>query len=201
MNKTFAYPVLALLIASCSGGSNTPQSKPYKFDRDKLDKAVSAKKMMYDVSKRPNGTLYSETFYYIPDTGKLRLEYDDKSNIQRVIKYDEHGQSQWFETYYPNGQRKSHYPTKPFKELGPESAKHGYYETYFEDGKVMEIGQYEKDLLLWSLEFDKEGQPGDTTRYDYSDRTTPPPAKAEADSPSTSKKPKVEKIETATTPN
>ena len=58
---------------------------------------------------------------------------------------------------------------------------------------------YQKGMLMWQVEFDTEGNSGDTLEYDYSDKSD---KGADADAEGEKKdKPKVEKIETATTPN
>lgn len=192
MNKSFAIPFLAIVFSACSNQPGLAPVEPYKFNRDKLDSMVKTKSVIYDAVKRPDGTLKSETFY-LGDTAKYRLDYSEKSVLMRVMKYDIHGQVSWVEFYHENGQRQSHYPYKAFEVLGPESVKHGIFHEYYPDGRVKTVGEYNKRDLLWVLEYSKTGQPGDTTVYEYD----PAPVVDTTHK----KKPKVEKINTATTPN
>ncbi|MBS3913764.1 MAG: hypothetical protein KG003_04650 [Bacteroidetes bacterium] len=196
MNKCFAIPILAILFAGCSGGPDKHAPKPYKFNRDRLDSLVRSNAAIHDVEKRTDGTLKNET-YYLGDSVKYRLLYNEKSKLTTVLKYDVHGTQIWYETYFPNGQRSGHYTTTD--SLSKANAyEHGYYETYYEDGKIKEIGEYREGRPLWHLPFDIEGQAGDTLKIEWVDREQP----ANNDSsPPKKDKVKVEKIESVTTPN
>lgn len=195
MNKSLAISFVAIFFAACSGGPSKPEAKPYKFNRDALDKMVKENKAIYDVSKRRDGSLETEIFY-LGDTAKYKIDYDEKSNIRMVVRFDSHGQAQWQESYHPNGQRKSHYALKAFEDIGPQSVYHGMFETYYPNGIMESTGEYTKRELRWILEFDKEGYPGDTTIYEYI-----APKAEENQKPDSVQKPKIEKINTATTPN
>lgn len=166
MSRSLAL-VSMLALASC-GGPKRPEPKPYKFDRNQLDELVKGGKALYDVMKRPDGTLVTEK-YFLGDTVRYFLTYDEKSNLSRVIKLDEHGQEVYEDFFYPGGQRKSHYPMAVFPQTGPASVIHGYYEEYFEDAKLKEAGIYEKGKQMWKLKYDKEGNSGDTTFFEYPD--------------------------------
>jgi len=159
---------ITLLIAACGSNSGKDSiSKPFKFDRDKLDKLVKEKKAIYDISKRGDGTLQWEK-YYLGDSVKYELNFDSKSNLSRVTKFDEHGLPVWQEVYYPNGQRKAHYTIQTTKESGMVQTNYdGYFEQYFENGNVMERGVYKNQVLVWVQKITKEGYPADTTFYDY----------------------------------
>jgi antitoxin component YwqK of YwqJK toxin-antitoxin module len=166
----YAFPLLLIVLiqVSCTGNNAGDSiSKPYKFDRDKLDKLVKEKKAIYDIGKRSNGTLMYEK-YYLGDSVKYEIGYDLKSNIQSVSKFDEHGQTIWEERYYPNGQRKAHYNMKTAKNGNMiENTHDGYFEQYYENGNVMERGMYKSEQIIWMQKLTKEGLPLDTIFYDY----------------------------------
>lgn len=167
--KWFIPSGVILLCIACSGGDKDNFHKPFRFDRDALDKLVKEKKALYDMEKRGDGTLMGER-YYLGDTAKYELIYDQKSNLKVVTKYDEHGMELWEETYYPNGQRKSHYNHKTLESGGHfETILDGYYEQYYENGDVMERGLYKNRQMQWNQKISKEGYPADTLHYDYGD--------------------------------
>lgn len=197
MNKTFAISLLAIVTFACNTTPETPTSSPYKFDKAALQKQVKQGKMMLDSSMVDSQ--FVETYYYLPDTGKFRLFYDKQRNLKVVEKFNEHGIAVWQEYYHNNGQRAAHYPFQQFQEFGPQSVRHGLAEMWDENGMNKSHQLYQKGMLMWQVEFDKEGNSGDTLEYDYSDKSN---KGADADTEGEKKdKPKVEKIETATTPN
>ncbi len=155
-----------ILLASCGGGSEKPSVSIYKFDRAFLDKMVKDSTALYDLYKRPDGTLELEK-YFLGDTAKYELMYDKNGRLNSVFKYDSHGQKVWHEKYYGSGQRKVHYNMKPISENNPESDYHGLYTEWYENGVVKEMGLYEKGKQMWFIEYSKEGVAGDTTEYEY----------------------------------
>lgn len=195
MNKSFAFTLIAIAMACCNSGPASPEAKPYKFNRKELLKQVANNKMMYDSVRRGNKLI--ETFYYLPDTGKIRLLFDERGILKFVEKFNEHGQSVLQEYYHENGQRAARYPMQAFEDLGPRSEKHGFAEEYFNDGKVQAQSEYKRGILLWKLEYNREGLASDTLIYEY----TEPLPQVDSTQLNKPKKPKVEKIGTATTPN
>lgn len=195
MKKTFATTLIAIALAFCTSGPKTPDAKPYKFDRKSLMKLVQNNKMLYDTVRRQGKLI--ETFYYLPDTGKIRLLYDERGLLNFIEKYNEHGQSVMQEYYHENGQRAALIPMAAFEDLGPSSLRHGFAEEFYDDGKIQSQSEYKRGQLLWKLEFSREGISSDTLIYEYIE---PVPQKDTA-TPKKPAKPKVEKIGTATTPN
>ncbi len=168
MKLSVSGSIITLILAACSGnGLSSDISKPFKFDREKLEKLAKEKKAIYDLGKRNNGTLSYEKFY-LGDSVKYELNFDEKSNLSRVAKFNEHGEQVWEEEYYPNGQRKSHYNMKTVQEYGRISTQRaGYYETYYETGIVKERGVFNNNKYEWTLKITPEGYAGDTTFYEY----------------------------------
>lgn len=157
MNKTFAI-LLSMGILACNQNAHPPQ--PYVFDKASLDEKVKSGKAIFD-----HDSLSRQSKYFLGDTAAYIVYYSSDGKIKMVDKKDEHGQVIWTESYYPNGQRQSHYPRKTFEDLGLQSLFHGYYEEFYDNGNIKEIGSYEKSLQKWSLKFTLDGVVGDTTIY------------------------------------
>lgn len=166
MLKPVAFILIIILAACQSQEGKAPELKPYKFNRDALDKLVKENKAMYEVKKREDGTLRSEA-YYLGDTVKYELQYDKSSRLQTVYRRNEHGLYVWQENYYPDGQRKAHYNLGSVKGHPEIALYDGRYEEYYENGKLKETGEYKRQQLMWQVRFDQDGHSGDTLEFDY----------------------------------
>lgn len=157
-----------LYLTACNTSGLDPRLvKPYKFDRDALDKLVNEKKALYSQKKRTDGSLDEEK-YFLADTVSYVLEYDGRSNLIHVARYNEHGEEEWFEEYYPNGQRRLHACMKTDMRYGrPYSYYEGFYEKYYENGRVEEMGFYKKEKMRWNQKINPDGIESDTIFYDY----------------------------------
>lgn len=166
MLKPLAWILIIMLAACQSQEGKAPELKPYKFNRDALDKLVKENKAMYEVQKREDGTLKAES-YYLGDTVKYELQYDKSSRLQSVYRRNEHGEYVWQENYYTDGQRKARYGLGSFPGQPGAPIYQGRYEEYYEDGKLKETGEYKNAQLMWQVRFDQEGNSGDTLEFDY----------------------------------
>lgn len=151
------------LIFSCNTKKGyAPDRELVKFNRAGWDDLVKQGKVIYQLEKRNDGTLDLEK-YFFGDTLSYIVRYDQNSAVHSITQRNAQQMEEWIDFYYSNGVRKGHYLLL----ANPMTAYlyHGYFEEYYENGKLQKAGLYKNGVLMWEAPFEKNGAPLDTIVY------------------------------------